>query len=114
VTYPADLPHDPDTDPTRVVNQPSLTTSSGAIWLIVGGLFTAIALAVLIAMAIGDFQPTALPLVAAILVAALYLGMVIAGLTMPPGRVRLAVMAICLLASALIALATVLVVAFSV
>jgi hypothetical protein len=111
VTLP-DLPPDPDTDPTRLVNQPSLTTSSGAIWLIVGGLYTVIALAVLIAMAM--FPPPALALVAAILVAALYLGMVIARLTIPPGRVRLGVMAICLLASATIALGTVIAVAFSV
>jgi hypothetical protein len=38
------------TDPTRVRDQPALTQSSGLIWLVVGSIFTAIALGVLIAL----------------------------------------------------------------
>jgi hypothetical protein len=109
-----DFPPDPDTDPTRLKNQPALTTSSGNIWILVGGLFTAIALAVLIPMAVLDMPPQGLPLVAVILDVTLYLAIVIARLTAPPGRVRLGIMAIALLAIAAISLGTVIAVAFSI
>ena len=96
---------DPDTDPTRLVNQPSLTSSSGRIWLIVGGLFTAIAIAVLIPLL--GFEPAGLALTAVILDVAFYLAMIIARVTTPPGRLRLALMAIALLAIAAISLISV-------
>ena len=66
------------TDPTRVREQPSLTTSTGAIWLIVGGLFTAISLGVLIPMT--ALPPIGLALIAAIVVALLYIAMVLCGM----------------------------------
>jgi hypothetical protein len=109
-----DFPPDPDTDPTRLKNQPSLTTSSGGIWLLIGGLFAAIALAVLIPMAVLDLPPAGLPLVAVILDVTLYLAIVIVRLTTPPGRLRLGLMAIALLAIAAISLGTVVAVAFAV
>ena len=109
-----DFPPDPDTDPTRLKNQPSLTTSSGRIWLLVGGFFTAIALAVLIPMAVMQLPPPGLALVAVILDVTLYLGLVIVRLTTPPGRLRLGMMAIGLLAIAGISLGTVIAIAFSV
>ena len=108
-----DFPPDPDTDPTRLKNQPSLTTSSGRIWLLVGGLFTVIALAVLIPMAVMQLPPPGLALVAIILDVAIYLGLVIVRLTTPPGRLRLGMMAIGLLAIAAISLGTVIAVAFA-
>ncbi|MEO5921355.1 MAG: hypothetical protein ABIQ01_09460, partial [Pseudolysinimonas sp.] len=61
------------TDPTRVRDQPALTGSSGLIWLVVGGIFAAIALALLIVLV--PLPPTGVALVAAIVVAALYSGM---------------------------------------
>jgi hypothetical protein len=109
-----DFPPDPDTDPTRLKNQPSLTTSSGSIWLIVGGLVTVVALGVLIPMAALDMPPAGLPLVAVILDVTLYVAMVIVRLTTPFGRLRLGLMAIALLAIAAISLGTVIAVAFSV
>ena len=108
------FPPDPDTDPTRLTNQPALTTASGNIWLVVGGLFTAIALGVLIPMAALDMAPEGLPLVAVILDVTLYLAIVIVRVTAPPGRLRLGIMAIALLAIAAISLGTVIAVAFSV
>lgn len=78
-------------DPTRVREQPSLTTSTGAIWLVVGGLFTAIALAVLIPMV--ALPPTGLALAGAVAIALLYVGMVVVRLVVPPGRRRLGLLA---------------------
>ena len=98
-------------DPTRIRNQPALTVSSGRIWLIVGGLFTAIALAVLIPMT--ALAPQGLALIAVIAIATLYLGMIVARLAVPSGRRRLGVMAVLLLAIAAVALGTTLVVAFA-
>src|SRR5687767_7200098 len=99
------------TDPTRIRNQPALTTSNGRIWLIVGGLFTVISLAVLIPMT--RLEPAGVALAAAISIGLLYLFMVATRLWVRPGRVRLALMAIAMLAIAIIALASVIIVAYS-
>ena len=88
-------------DPTRIREQPSLTTSTGAIWLIVGGLFTAIALAVLVPMS--SLPPTGLALIAAIVIAALYAAMVVVRLVVPAGRRRLGMLAAGMLLIAAIA-----------
>lgn len=98
-------------DPTAIREQPALTTSTGAIWLIVGGLFVAIALGVLIPM-------TTLPsgivaLVASTVVALLYLGMLVARFAIPPGRRRLGVLATAMLLIAAVTLGAVLIVAAS-
>lgn len=37
-------------DPTRVTDQPALTSSSGGIWLVVGAVLTAVCLGVLLAV----------------------------------------------------------------
>jgi hypothetical protein len=97
------MPTEP-VDPTRVREQPSLTTSTGAIWLIVGGLLTAIALAVLIPMS--SLPPRGLALVAAIAIAALYVAMVITRLAVPAGRRRLGMLAAGMLLIAAIAVVT--------
>lgn len=98
-------------DPTKLRNQPSLTTSSGLVWLIVGGLFAAIAVPLLLFM-------TALPLggialAGAIIVSALYLGMIAAHVMVPPGRRRLGLMAAALIGIAAVSLIAVLIVAFA-
>lgn len=98
-------------DPTRVRNQPSLTTSTGRIWLIVGGLFTAISLAVLIPMT--ALEPAGVALTAVICDVVLYLAIVAARLFIAPGRRRLAVMAFAMIAIAAISLAATLIVAFA-
>ncbi len=90
------------TDPTKIRSQPALTTSTGRSWLIVGGLFSAISLGVLIAMT--QLPPPGIALGAAIAVAVLYLAMILARLAVPPGRRRLGLMSIAMLAIALIAL----------
>jgi hypothetical protein len=97
-------------DPTRIRNQPALTTSTGRIWLIVSGLFTAISLAVLIPMT--ALPPRGVALSAAIVDGILYLGMVAARLALRPGRLRLGLMAVAMLAIAIVSLGAVLIVAW--
>jgi hypothetical protein len=65
-------------------------------------------------MAVMQLPPPGLALVAVILDVAIYLGLVIVRLTRPPGRLRLGMMAIGLLAIAAISLGTVIAVAFAV
>ena len=79
------------TDPTKLRNQPSLTTSTGRIWLIVGGLFSAIALAVLVPMT--TLRPAGVALAGALVVALAYAGMVVVQFTVRPGRRRLGLLA---------------------
>jgi hypothetical protein len=96
-------------DPTFVRAQPALTTSTGAIWLIVGGLFVAVSLGVLIPMA--TLPTGTVAVVAAIVIALLYVGMIVAKFAIPPGRRRLATLATEMLLIAAIALGAVLFVA---
>ena len=109
----ADRP--PQRDETRLTEQPSLTFSSGRIWLVVGGLFAAIALGVLIPEAVLGLPPHGLPLAAAIVVVLLYALMLVARFAVPVTRLRrrLGMLAIGMLAIAAVSLATVIVVAFS-
>jgi hypothetical protein len=105
---------DPDpagADPTRVREQPALTTSTGAIWLIVGGLFAAVSLGVLIPMA--TLPGGTVAVVGAIIVAVLYLGMVAVRFAVPSGRRRLGMRAVGMLLIAAVALGAVLIVAGS-
>lgn len=105
----------PARDETRLTEQPSLTFSTGRIWLIVGGLFTAIALGVLIAQAVLGLPPIGLPLAAAVVVAVLYSLMYVARFAVPVTRLRrrLGIMAVLMLAIAAVSLATVIIVAFT-
>jgi hypothetical protein len=96
-------------DPTRIRSQPSLTTSSGRVWLVVGGLFALVALAVLVPMT--ALPPPGLALVGAIGVIALYLAMVATRIFAPSGRLRLALLASAMLGMAALALVVVAIVA---
>jgi len=102
-------------DPTRLRDQPALTSSQGRSWLILGGLLSLISLGVLVPMAAMNMDPTGVPLTAAIVIVALYLGMIIVRFATPPGRLRLGLLAIDMLAIAFVAvLAVVLVADFAV
>jgi ABC-type transport system involved in cytochrome c biogenesis permease subunit len=102
-------------DPTKVTEQPALTFSTGRIWLVVGGLFTVIALAVLIPQTVAGLPPVGVPLAAAIVDLLLYAGMIAARVVVPVTRLRrrLALMAIGMLAIAAVSLAAVLIVGFA-
>jgi hypothetical protein len=65
-------------DPTWIRNQPALTTSSGTIWLVVGGIMAVIAFALLVAM--GSLHP--LGYWAAAIVGLLYAGMLMAAVAL--------------------------------
>jgi hypothetical protein len=94
-----------DRDPTRVTEQPALTTSTGRSWLIVGGLFALVSLAVLIPLAV--LLSSLAATVGAVVVGALYLAMVASRLLVRPGRVRLGVLACERLVMAAVALGAV-------
>jgi hypothetical protein len=92
-------------DPTKMLNQPALRTSSGRIWLVMGGLFAAITgtLFVLLAMRTeGSTQLVAV--VAGSAVAVCLVVLIVVRLTVKPGAVRLRAMAASMLTMAAIAL----------
>ena len=105
----------PPRDETKVTEQPSLTFSTGRIWLVVGGLFTAVALAVLIPQTIAGLPPRGVALAAAIVDLLLYVGMIVVRFTVPVPRLRLrlGLLAIGMLAIAAVSLAAVLIVGFA-
>ena len=77
---------------TRVRDQPSLTTSSGRSWLILGGILAFIAVAVQVPLL---FQPPAgVALVGVCAIVALYAAMVIVRVNAHPGRGMLATLAV--------------------
>ncbi|WP_104195452.1 hypothetical protein [Cryobacterium sp. M15] len=78
-------------DPTKLTNQPALTTSTGRSWLIVGLLLVIISLAVLIPLA--GLPPAGAAIGAAIAVSVLYIAMAVTRLVVAPGRRRLTLMA---------------------
>ncbi len=91
-------------DPTMVTSQPALRTSSGAIWIIVAALFTAVSLVPLIAI-VADGGPAApVALVTASLLVAALVAMVIVRVSVAEGPRRLRALAGCLLSMALMAL----------
>ena len=69
---------------TRVRDQPSLTTSSGKSWLILGGLLAVIAIAVLVPLL--SQVPAGLALFGICAIVALYAAMIVMRLNMRPGR----------------------------
>ena len=94
-----------EADPTLVRNQPALTSSSGLAWIIVGGILAVTGIAVL-APLIGLGPPgVAVGGIAAL--AAIYLVMVVVRFTIAGGRFRLAIMATCMIAIAVVGLVTV-------
>jgi bacteriorhodopsin len=79
-------------DSQRVFDQRSLTTSSGSIWLVVGGAMTLLCGSFLFAMQ--WLRPPGVGFVGFVLVLALYAAMVVIRFTVRPKRPRLAVLAI--------------------
>ena len=98
-----------DADPTRITSQVALTTASGNIWILVGGLFAAIAVAVLVALLGSD--PPGIAGAGAVIVVLLYAAMIVVRLVLPAGRRRLQLLAIGMLAIAVVALTALLIVA---
>ena len=81
-------------DPTRMANQPALTTSSGTVWIVIGALFvlaSAYPLSALLVFEPGVAFPVAV--VTAVVIVLLYALVVITRFTVPQGRRRLQLMA---------------------
>jgi hypothetical protein len=91
-------------DPTRVRNQPALTSSNGSSWLIVGGLFALIACGVLGFLI--PLQPSGLALVSMIVIVALYAAMIAVRFSVEKQRLRLGWLAALMLTIAAVALTT--------
>jgi hypothetical protein len=94
---------------TRVRDQPSLTTSTGKSWLILGGLLSVIAIAVLVPLL--PLPPAGLALFGLCTIVALYAAMVLVRVNARPGRGMLAWLAAFMIAIAIIAVVCVGVVA---
>jgi len=103
---PSTTPEQPD--PTLIRNQPSLTTSSGLIWLVVGGLFAAISIVVLAFLV--DLQPAGLALGGIIATVVLYLAMIVVRLVVARPKLRLGLLATAMLLMAAITLVCTLVI----
>lgn len=79
-------------DPTKMRNQPALTTSSGRIWIVVGAITTALCLVVLVPLA---KEPTlGIAVFAIVADVVLYACMVAVHLTVRTGSFRLWVIAV--------------------
>jgi hypothetical protein len=85
---------------TRVRDQPSLTTSTGKSWLILGGLLAAIAVAVLVPLL--SQPPAGVALFGICAIVALYAAMVVVRVNAHPGRGMLGWLASFMIAIAVI------------
>jgi hypothetical protein len=92
-------------DPTRVRNQPALTSASGNSWLIIGGLFSIISTAMLLVLS--TLPPPGLSFVAVAITIALYVAMVVVRFSVHSRTRRLRIIAVCLAAIAFVGLSTV-------
>jgi hypothetical protein len=93
------------TDPTRVTEQPALTTSTGREWLLLGGLLAAVSLAVLLPLS--GMHP-GIALTGAGVVLLLFIGMGVVRAAVRRRRPRLIALAVLFGAMAVVALGTVL------
>ncbi len=101
---------DPD-DPTKVRNQPSLTTSSGRIWLVTGGIFTIVSVAVLFFLR--GTEPPGLAETSIVVDVLLYAGMLLCVAWVTRPRLRLGLLAGLMLAIAAMSLVGILVIAWT-
>lgn len=95
----------PRPDPTKMANQPALQRSRGMIWIVMGGLFLIISLVPLGALTFaGTGRSAGVAIVAALVIIVLYAALLGARFGIGRQRLRLRVMAGCMLAMAAVAL----------
>ncbi|MCA0378142.1 MAG: hypothetical protein LCH36_01700 [Actinobacteria bacterium] len=98
-------PTEPELDPTKVLNQPSLRRSSGTIWLVMGALFLLASLFSFgVVMAGGSGASTPLAITGGAIAIVLYGAMVLVRLVVGAGVKRLRLLAACLLTMAAVSL----------
>jgi hypothetical protein len=93
-------PDEPIATSTRVRDQPSLTTSSGKSWLILGGLLALIAVAVQVPLL--SQKPVGVALFGICSIVALYAAMVVVRFNLKPGKGMLGWLATLMIAIAII------------
>jgi len=92
-------------DPTKMVNQPALQTSSGRIWIVMGGLFAAVSLVPLALLIFqGNGRSRGVAILVAVLILTCYALLLAARFAVRRGPKRLRVMAASMLAMAAVAL----------
>ncbi|MGV8876076.1 MAG: hypothetical protein ACOH1K_01045 [Rhodoglobus sp.] len=96
-------------DPTRLRNQPALTTASGNSWLVIGAAFSLISIGTLTALA--TFPPAGLAVAAIATIVVLYVAMVIVRFAVARHRRRLGIIAALFLSSAAVGLGAVIAIA---
>lgn len=100
------MPEDSEQKPIgtspRVRDQPSLNTSSGRSWLILGGLLALISVAILIPLL--SQKPPGVALFGLCAIVALYAAMIVVRVNAQPGRRMLGILAACMIAIALVGL----------
>lgn len=99
-------------EPNAIRNQAPLQTATGTIWLVVGGLLSLIAI-VVFALLLG-FDPPGLAAAGIAADVVVYVAMVVIRYAVPPGRARLAGLAVGMLLMAALSLACALVIAASI
>ena len=96
-------------DPTLVRNQPALTSASGNSWLIIGGLFSLISMAMLLVLS--TLPPPGLSFVAIAITLTLYLAMVVVRFSVHTRTRRLRIIAVCFAVIAFVGLGSVITIA---
>lgn len=91
-------------DPTKVLDQPALRTSHGAIWLVMGGLFAAAALVPFVLLIVKGGPSAELALATAVVIVALYAAMLALRFAVARRVLRLRLLMACLLSMAAISL----------
>ena len=100
----------PRPDPTKMINQPALQRSRGTVWIVVAGLFLLAALVPFGALGFaGSGRSAGVAIVAGSIAIALYLALVIVRFAISEQRLRLRVMAACMLTMAFVSLVGVIV-----
>lgn len=95
----------PKTDPTKMANQPALQTSSGRIWLVVGGIFAVVSLVPFVFLIFAGSGRSTVVAIAVVVAMIVCFGiMVLARVVQRPGPRRLKLMATAMLTMAGIAL----------
>jgi hypothetical protein len=97
---PDQKPEEPIGTSTRVRDQPSLTTSTGKSWLILGGLLALIAVIVLVPLL--SQPPAGVALFGVCAIVACYAAMVVVRVNARPGRWMLGWLAFFMIAIALV------------
>lgn len=93
-----------DLDPTLMRNQPSLRSSSGTIWVVVGTLFVAVSLIPLVLVVTTGGAPATAAGITIGIVLALWVTIILARVIVADRVRRLRIMAVCLLGIAAAAL----------